>query len=251
MLKMLKFDFYKIIKSKILLTIFIVTLCSVLIGTIYQYVVDSSSISTYSAYNVINYSGFNLDVFLWIFVIPFASKDFSSGYIKNLCANLKKSDKVYYILSKVIYIAAFCIIYAILAVVLGIMFNYIFGGKCIYNPIEDEFTKRDLYLKIFSNVLNGVAMGTVYLFLCTLLKKEFIVLIIVLPYIFFLSSLLYSAINSIVGNGFNINKYMIFGMYNNITNCEGKAFILPILLSLGYIALFTVLSWLAFRKKNY
>lgn len=251
MLKMLKFDFYKIIKSKMLLAFLIITLCFSLINPILNSIVDNSD---YSAFYGLYHTGRILYCISWIFIIPFVSRDFSSRYIKNIYPNFKKSDKLFYVLSKVFYIFVLCLIYTLLTIVLEIIFNYIFGGKCVYNPVEDNFTQKEIYLQSICDMLNCVAIGTVYLFLCMIFKKEYIAIIIVVPYIFFLCTILYRAINSAVGGDFSIIKYTIFGVNQmliagNVSSMKDYTFI--IISSLCYTALFTLLSWLIFRKRSY
>ncbi len=252
MFKMLKFDLYKIIKSKMLLVVFILSLCLILVYPIATYVINNNSES--SVYGNLYSRQWTLFSLLWVFVVPFVSKDFSSNYIKNLCPSYKKADRIYYILSKVIYIILFCLIYALLTLGIEIVFNYIFGAKCMYKGATDyiSYTKREFYLRYFSNFLNCIALGSLLLFLCTILKKEYIVLIIVLPYLFLFGSVLYSAINSIVGNDFSIEKYTIVGMNTSIMFIGNeKGYLLPIGLSLGYTGLFTLLSCIVFQKKDY
>ena len=247
MLKMFKFDFYKIIKSKMLLAFLIIALFFTLVNPILHYVVDGSNYSVFSSLHMTSM----LYGISWIFIIPFAAKDFSSRYIKNIYPSFKKSDKIYYILSKIFYIFVFCLVYIILTMFIEIIFNYIFGGKCIYNPDKDMFTLKEFFLKMFCKMFNCVAMGTAYLFLCTLFKNEYIPIIIVLPYIYFLSDPLYSAINSIVGENFYFEKYTIFGVNGILSYCNEKDYIFITMCSIGYLALFTLLSWLMFRKKSY
>jgi len=251
MLKMLKFDFYKIIKSKMLLVFLIVASCFAFINPIITYIINGYKLG--STFNHIFSGSGILYLISWIFIIPFAAKDFSSKYIKNIYPNFKKSDKFYYVLSKVFYIFIFCLIQTVLAFALEIIFNYIFGEKCIYNPIADDFTKEEVYLKVLCEMLNSVAMGTVYLFLCMLFKNEYIPIIIVLPYIFVLSHLLYGAINSIIDKEFFIEKYTIFGVSSILTAGLDsiKSYVYIIMISLGYSVLFTLLSWLMFRKRSY
>ena len=93
--------------------------------------------------------------------------------------------------------------------------------------------------------------GNVVLFLSVLLKKEYIVLIIVLPYLFILSSLLYGAVNALVGDSFSIEKYTIFGIDRIVYYSSLKESWSYILTSTCYIAVFFVLSWLVFRKRSF
>ena len=250
MLKMLKFDFYKIFKSKMLLAFFIITLCLVLFQPILTYGGGFNSDSVYS--NLYNASG-TFIMFMWIFIIPFAAKDFSSKYTKNLVPDYSVSDRIFYVLSELIYIVAFCVLYMLLQFVVEIIFNYTLGGHCIYDKF-DNLTVREFYLNYFVQTLDVIAAGTVYLFLCLLLKREYIVLIIILPYIFYLGPMLYSLIDSLIYkhlhiNTININYYTIFGMCQGISDTEPSNGI-KISVLLGYMAPFIAGSLLVFAKKG-
>lgn len=94
MLKMLKFDFYKIFKSKMVLAFFIITLCLVFVEPIMYYVPYENSGSVYlNLYN----SGAMLILISWIFIIPFVTKDFSSKFTKNLVPDYSLSDRIFYL----------------------------------------------------------------------------------------------------------------------------------------------------------
>ena len=84
MLKMLKFDFYKIFKSKMLLSFFIITLCLVFVSPLMFHIASESGDSVYaSLYH-------QSSIFVgtsWIFIVPFVAKEFSSKYTKNFTAN--------------------------------------------------------------------------------------------------------------------------------------------------------------------
>ena len=249
MMKILRFDFYKIFHSKMLLGLMIFTFCCTLLNPIIGYVIKDSTTQTVYAELM------QPDVlfgFLWVFAVPFAAKDLSSNYAKNLVPSYSEKDKIFYILSKVIYIVLFCLAFMLLNMLVEIAFNYIFGAKCIYDPARNSFTVGEFYLYYFCRFWNYAAMGTLFLFLSVLLKKEYIVLIIVLPYLFILSSMLYRAVNALVENGFEIEKYTIFGIDGVFYyDTSLKEYWFHILMSTCYIVVFSVLSWLVFRKRSF
>lgn len=249
---MLKFDFYKIFKSKMLLAFFIITLCLLLFQPILTY---AGGYNTDSVYSNLYHRSLMLVMTSWVFMVPFAAKDFSSKYTKNFTANYSLSDRIFYVLSKLIYIAAFCVLSMLLQFVVEIIFNYTLGGHCMYEEFDtNNFTVGEFYLKYFVQTLDFIAAGTVLLFLCLLLKREYIVLIIILPYVFYLGPMLYSFIDSLVYkhlhiNTFNISFYTIFGM------CQGNSSTEPsngikIAVLLGYMAVFIAGSFLVFAKKS-
>ena len=225
----------------------IFTFCCTLLNPIIWYVIKDSTATVYSNLTQPDV----LFGFLWVFAVPFAAKDLSSNYAKNLVPSYSEKDKIFYILSKVIYIVLFCLAFILLNFLVEIAFNYIFGVKCIYDP-ADGITVGEFYLQYFCRFWNYAAMGTLFLFLSVLLKKEYIVLIIVLPYLFMLSSMLYRAVNALVGNGFEIEQYTIFGIDGVFYyDTSLKEYWFHILMSTCYIVVFSVLSWLVFRKRSF
>lgn len=256
MLKMLKFDFYKIFKSKMLLAFFIITLCLVFADPIMNYVPYHNYDSVYSN---LYHSGPILVMTSWLFIVPFAAKDFSSKYTKNLFANYSLADRIFYVLSKILYIVAFCVLYMLLQFVVEIIFNYALGEGCMYKVAGeftegDSFTIGEFYLNYFVQTLNCIAAGMVYLFLCLLLKREYIVLIIILPYIFYLAPMLYNLIDSLVVKYLHIKNfcicfYTVFGMFQIASNLEPSNGI-KIAVLLGYLVPFIAGSFLVFAKKG-
>ena len=248
MLKMLKADFYKIFKSKMLLAFFIIALSLSLLNPILHAV----DMPDYTVYYNFRQPGILYGV-LWIFIIPFVCKDLSSRYMKNLIPVYSEKDKFCYILSKVFYIFVFCVLFMLLNFVFEIISNYSFGIGCMYDTDWDvqNFTVAEFYLHYLCSIINSVAIGTVLLFLCVLSKREYIVTVFVLPYLFFLSSLLYDAINKAVADGFRLELYTIFGLWNMLLNCHTSELLIGLCMSLGYTAFFTVSSWLVFRKRSF
>lgn len=253
MLKMLKFDFYKIFKSKMLLIFFIITLCTVLVNPLMF-----SLKNAFSVYSNLFDSTPILSTVLWLFIVPFVTKDFSSKYTKNFTANYSLSDRIFYVLSKLVYIVAFCLLYMLLQLVVEIIFNYTLGTHCMYKKEgdmlyqPDYFTVGEFYLRYFIWTLNCIAAGTVYLFLCLLLKREYIAIIIVLPYIF-LCNEFYRIIESLVGKflhiyTFDMRFYTIFGLDPGAYSGKEPGIKIAILLS--YMAPFIAGSLLVFAKKG-
>ena len=255
MLKMLKFDFYKIFKSKMLLIFFIIALCTVLVNPLMF-----SLKNEFTVYSNLYDSTPTLSYVSWLFIVPFVTKDFSSKYTKNFAANYSLSDRIFYVLSKLVYIAAFCVLYMLLQLVVEIIFNYTLGTHCMYRNTwdgvypPDSFTVGEFYLRYFVWTLNCIAAGTVFLFLCLLFKREYIAIIIILPYIF-LCNEIYRFIDSLIIKylhiyDFDMSYYTIFGMcmVNSSTRPGGDGIKIAILLS--YMAVFIAGSLLVFAKKG-
>ncbi len=254
MLKMLKFDFYKIFKSKMVLAFFIITLCLVFVEPIMYYVPYENSGSVYlNLYN----SGTTLILISWIFIIPFVTKDFSSKFTKNLVPDYSLSDRIFYVLSKFVYIVAFCVLYMLLQFIVEIIFNYTLGEHCMHKyeyEYNYGFTVQDFYLRYFVYTLNAIAAGTVLMFLCLLLKREYIVLIIIVPYLFYFNAMFYGIIESLAVKYFNAEKLFSIDFYT-VFGCEpggdkGEPYGLKIVILLSYLALFIAGSILVFAKKG-
>ena len=256
MLKMLKFDFYKIFKSKIILSFFIIALCTVFLDPIMYHIATESGDSVYaSLYNI----GAIPIMTSWIFIVPFVTKDFSSKYTKNFAANYSLSDRMFYVLSKLVYIVAFCVLYMLLQFVVEIMFNYTIGEHCMYKVAGqftdgDRFTVGEFYLRYFVWTLNSITVGAVLLFLCLLLKREYIVLIIIVPYLLYFNFMFYSLINSIAVKHFHADEYFDISYYTVFGGEpggeKGEPYGGKIAILLSYMAVFIAGSIGIFAKKG-
>ena len=246
MLNQLKFDLYKLAKSKTFLVFWIVPVLLVSVVPVLSYVVRIGEMSVLS--NIRDGSS-SLFLAVIIFSVLFSTKDFSSGYIKNVYSF---SNKLYYILSKVIYLFAFCLAYLVVEFLVDMIFNFCFGPGIIYNVAYDHFPRGEIFLSPLTEVLNGTAIGVVCCLLCMLTKREYIVLVVALVYLFIGSGTVYSLINSIVGEGFEVQPYTLLSFiprinYKDIFNST----ILPgIIVPVCYIIVFGSLSWLILKTRN-
>ncbi len=116
------------------------------------------------------------------------------------------------------------------------------------------FTVQDFYLRYFVYTLNAIAAGTVLMFLCLLLKREYIVLIIIVPYLFYFNAMFYGIIESLAVKYFNAEKLFSIDFYT-VFGCEpggdkGEPYGLKIVILLSYMALFIAGSILVFAKKS-
>lgn len=259
MLKMLRFDFYKIFKSKALLSVFIVTLGLAILDPLILF--DKTDYSILPSLFYWNCLGF-LPI---TFVVPFVSKDFSSKYIKNVYSSYSFADKIYYILSKVVYIFAMCVIWFLLRFASHSIFTLIRSAaadeKIVFvfvdllnhpNATLNEFVSNGLFY-YFSQMMGCFAEGMLCMFLCVLLKKEYIVIIVVVLYWFVLSGLVYGLIGD-TANYFKDNLSifgMVGGIIGSILQLSMWEITQRVLACLGYSASFTVLGWLSFFKRSY
>ena len=253
MLKMLRADFYKIVRSKILLILLVISLCVTIISPL-TIIGDYINGNDFSVYGNL-YTQSLMTGIIWIFIIPFVCKDFSSNYIRNVLPTYTQKDKVYYIISKIFYIFVYCLVYTVLSFLIEVIFNYTCGPGMMFNPERDYFTVKQFWMCYIAKFMNAVSVGALILFLCMALKKEYFTLIIFVPYLFFISGLIYNAIDSAVlentGNAFYIEVYTLFGPIGALSNFATKEIWTVMGLSLLYTAVFSVLGWLVFRKRSY
>lgn len=259
MLKMLRADFYKIFKSKVLLVLLIVVFCCVIVNPLTQ--IDDQSINNFSVYRNLE-SQSMLKVYMWIFVVPFVAKDLSSGFLKNIFPSYSGADKAYYIFSKLFYIFALCLLYFILDFIVNIIFAAAANPDdwMMYNPERDDFTVGFFYFNYIAQLINAVAIGSLLMLLCVLIKREYIVFIIVLPYLFLLGPMLYEFINDSVAllaekmhleiDRFDIDPYTVFGGFNILSSRKSYT-VIPFVLGICYTIVFTLLSYVAVRRRNY
>ena len=170
---------------------------------------------------------------------------------------LSENDRLFYILSKLIYIFAFCLLYALAQLAVNAVIGYAYNRDnfVIYDPERDDFTVGRFYLMYAAYTLNGVAAGTLTLFLCNLFGREYVVLAVLLAYMYFFSTAFYGIINDIVQNAFDpdfeIEFYTVYGQGRmSGQSMEDEKYLTMLFVSLGYTALFTLLSWLAFRRRS-
>ncbi len=259
MLKMLRADFYKIFKSKVLLVLLIVVFCCVIANPLY--LMDEYIITNNSVYRNLESSSM-LRGYMWIFVVPFVAKDLSSGFLKNIFPSYSNADKAYYILSKLFYIFALCLLYFILDFIVNIIFTAAANPEdwMMYNLERDDFTVGFFYFRYIAQMINAVAIGSLLMLLCVLIKREYIVFIIVLPYLFLLGPMLYEFINDTVAllaekmhleiDRFDIDPYTVFGGFNILSSRKSYT-VIPFVLGICYTIVFTLLSYVAVRRRSY
>ena len=261
MLKMLRFDFYKIFKSKALLSVFIVTLglavldplLTVVRRGIYLPFLEELSQWTF------------LDIMIIIFIVPFVCKDFSSKFIKNTYSSYSFADKIYYVLSKVIYICAVCVIWFLLRFVTHLIINAIqsavFNCKFEFESFAPNIDNGVLLISAadglfmyFCVMTICFAKGMLCMFLCMLFKREYIVIILMAIFWFGFVDLLLEVVMGIDKAKYFIKNFTIYGIESyvvgngNISISQMAKFVYVLL---GYSGIFTILGWLCFVKRSY
>ena len=196
MLKSIKFDLYKILKTKSILIITGISLFIELSVFILHFVINNYGHAT-GVIELLADQVNNLDVLVILFTILFVCKDFSSGYIKNFYNEVGKLE---YVLSKFIVVSLYVILYQFIFFLMSLFFVYAFGERCFfyYMPYHTEADMWEAVRQAISVTISLVVVGFVTTFFCFLFKKEYIVLVVILPWMLFLQSIVIGIIRDIL-----------------------------------------------------
>lgn len=153
MKNILKFDLYKLVKSK---STWIVFVGIMLVHVLYLACYYSEGLRGNIAVLTPSIGYLNaVDLLLPLFVLLFVGKDFSKGYIKNIYSSV---NKIYYILSKAVIIAISVFAMYIGMFLLEVVFNYIWGIGQIYT--YNEVYSVGWYLAFWGGaMLNHIVSG--------------------------------------------------------------------------------------------
>lgn len=246
MLQTLKFDLYKILKSRSMIFVWVITGLLLVSSPLMNYLLHQNSGSVMKS---ILGTGGSMPLSTWFFVAVFSTKDYSSGYIKNIWTS---SNKFYFVISKLIYCLLFCMIYCILTFLLDWFFNLIFAGGIIHSS-QDDFLVIHFIINELSIILNSTAIGSVTILLCVLVKKEYIALIIMSAYFFVLAGVVEIG-NFIFGQAIDFRDFTIFLNQLNLMTIPLNIFegiILPGFIVPGvYIIVSIFLSWIIVRSRK-
>lgn len=248
MLKMLRADLYKLFKSKILLVLFILMLCSTIIEPLSW--MGPQNLNNYSVYSILR-SGTALQEFIWLLIVPFAAKDFSSGYVKNFFPSYTKRDKLFYVLSKVAVIFAFCLLYYLVKFAVNVFFVYIANPEdwMMYDPAENTFTIGYFYFAYIAGMLNAVAVSSVITVICMLTKKEIFAFLVSLVCIF-LSAFVCRMIDNEVGERYFIEVYTLFAQYNALYYSSAEQIAVMLGISVFYIVLSVIVGYVILTRRS-
>lgn len=162
----LRFDFYKLIKSRWLYVVYAVSFLAAIYGAVDIYFIQSATDYNYlqEYKNSMSY----LTILVIVFSIAFVIKDYSSSYIKNIYPSIGKAQ---YIISKVLYIILFCVIYS----AIEFFAWYWLGEKCGTGaPLSPELLAsltQDVKVKLLVVTLSSTAIGIFVMALTVLIKK--------------------------------------------------------------------------------
>lgn len=258
MLNILKYDFYKLTHSKKLKIFYIIAISITFLVDAISYIAYNSSSASVLYYMYSSYS--TVTCCILVFFVPlFIGEDFTSGYIKNIYTN---TNKLYYVLSKLIYIIAFCIAMWLVEFVIYALFVYIFGGKCfvsesdykdyVYYKYKEEECCAAFLTEIFSmfglKLLGFIGVGAIMMFFTALFKIDIIVACVGFAYSFFLSGLIVNSLRDLTH--FSLEYFLPFGttMLSMALSWE-KVFGSSLTLA-GFSILFTALTWVIVKFRR-
>lgn len=270
MLQEIKFDFYKIIKSRTLIFSLIISVLIVTFKVIYEYLLAKNL-----GQRVLNGFMSNNTVFIAVtlFAVVFCTKDYSSTYIKNVYTN---ENKLKYTLSKMACLFVFVVVILLYAFVLELVFNFVFGGGVIYNDGSYHYIKRDGLYYVFDNdaevfTISGFVISTILrvvgltaygmlINLIATLCKSFVTAIITFAWYSFYG-IVYSAISGLVNtifklswpNLFSASDYLIMWKLESQISIASSSNVAveTTIIFLIYLVVATLLSWLALSKKEF
>ena len=176
MIKQLRFDFYKLIHSRVMWGVWIAELILVMVNPVSQVITSHDS-----AFLTLEAASSDTFVLLGvvIFVGFFVGADYRSGYIKTIVTRV---NWAYYVLSKVIYTFAFCILFGFAYQLFVILFTLMGGGK-VYEPNEAHLGGA-LYYKLLCEVFMAFAYGMLVMFVLMATKSTVAALIVGFVYYF-------------------------------------------------------------------
>lgn len=246
MLNVLKFDIYKIFKSRWLNVFLICSAVLCFLNPILDYLILKSGTSVLS-----NMKGDNVPQFIIaLFAVLFCTKDFSTGFISNFYS---RQNKTAYVVSKIIILFTVTILFCALTFFIHCIFDKLFsygefyGEK--YNDVNENLY-HIIYIILFKTFGTAV-FGVVIMLACFLVKNTVAMLIGTMTYMFF-GEFLYRLIDGIVGNHFSFARYTSFGTINHlIISSATWEFTTSLIVLIVYFVVCSVLSVIAFYKKKF
>lgn len=225
--KLLKFDFYKAVKSIstwiILLCVIAFSIASLAITYISKTegelpdvaleIGEQATIVPLEEMTVVDWcvdsiSGDFLMLFVVVFAVLFTCNDYATGFIKNTYNTIK--TKWHYVFSKLVIISVFTILTIAAAYIVTLIFNIAVVKSTSFGDVSEMliFTMNKAFLLI--------AYGCVGVLISFILKKSTSGLIISMGYSFMFANLIYTGINQIVkstgiSDTFDVQKYTLVG----------------------------------------
>lgn len=226
MKRILKFDFYKAVKSVstwiILLCVAVFTIASMTItygakngSELPDAVMEISEGAAAVSLEKMTVADWCMDAaggdFLMLFVIVFAvlftCGDYSTGFMKNIYNPIRNKWK--YVLSKMIVTAVFTVLTVVLTYAIAMIYNLIIIRSAAFGNGSGL-----LWFTLYKTILL-IAYGCVGVMVSFILRKTTAALIVCMGYSFMFANLIYTGVNQLArGAGaaaFDIRKYTLVG----------------------------------------
>lgn len=212
MLRQLRFDGYKLIHSRMLWIVYAVVFALALVIPIQEAALHNS---VFSALTDVTPPVMLIQISVVLFAAFFVGADFRSGYIKTVVSRVEWAK---YILSKMIYVFVFCILWICLFHLLQLAIIPMGGGGVVTvfeSKVDDvvvyereKYNFGLLYCKLLWTGLSAFAYGMLVMFVLTASKSTIAALVCGLVYCFVFPSTVFPEINSLLINSFGVKEQM-------------------------------------------
>lgn len=212
MLKQLRFDGYKLIHSRMLWIVYAVSILLMMVIPIQEAAIAHNSV--FSALRDVSPAVMFIQVSVVLFVAFFVGADYRSGYIKTVISRVEWAK---YVLSKVIYVFVFSILWVCVYHLLSLAIIPMGGGGVVgkYKIGDDEWAweKYDygvLYCKLLWPGLSAFAYGMLVMFVLIASRSTIAALVCGLVYCSVFPSMIYPEINTLlISAGVKDQMYII------------------------------------------
>ena len=251
MKRLIKFEFYKLLKSKV----FIICSCIVLGLNILTMLamrilltIDGEILPMSGKQFTLLAMGSSFTMLIGVFTTVFTCTDYDQETIKNIYSRGFSRNAVFW--SK--YLAVIC--GTLFMYFLGAVFNYIVGSVTFHGDVE----VTDFWLKLVVQILLVFAYTSFSFMIAIVLKRMLSIgMVIVGPIVI---SLVLTIFSAIIGNGISLNSYWLDGILSYasvdalLTGITGEGVsmdkILAVVLPVAYTVLFTLIGFFANRKSD-
>ena len=256
MLKQLRFDLYKIVKSRFLQIYFIICASTCVLLPLLLNVLLGSYDKTQSFIDYIFGQG-PFEVFFIIFAILITIKDFSSGFAKNIYTHV---NKFFYVLSKFICIALFVIALYLFNFIVHFFLFICFSSAKIYDANSVKFSEFAIHTLV--NIFVWTTRACFASFIASIFKNPFLPSVIILVYYFVVAGLIrdilvpaimqkyfMEIVEKLYYGADSVTRYFLFAL--NPKNYSGNRYkTICSLVCVMWLVISYFGSWLLVRKKN-
>lgn len=184
---------------------------------------------------------------MFISAVSFLSLDFTGGYVKNIAGQLP--DRGSMVISKYVVIGLHNLIFFVVAALSGIL------GTAIGTGVAFDTAIGAGVLTLLLKWLLSMALCSILLFLAVGIGNKVFATIMAVIFASGSLSLLYMGIsmgaeNIFKLNGFNLGNYLPDSLIGSVNVADNTLVVNGIIVSVVFIALFVVQSYITFKKKD-